>query len=80
MAPLQSGGAEVWPGVEVLVRERAGELAGKRVGIVTNPTGVDRNLVSTIDLVRALPGVRVVRLFAPEHGLRGGFFAGESVD
>lgn len=64
----------------MLVKEHAGELAGKRVGIVTNPTGVDRKLNSTIDLVRALPNVKVVRLFAPEHGLRGGFYAGEKVD
>lgn len=72
--------AEVWPGVEVLVRELPGELKGMRIGIVTNPTGVDRRLNSTIDLVRALPGVEVVRLFAPEHGIRGGFYAGDHVD
>jgi len=72
--------AEVLPGVEVLIRDHAKELVGKRVGILTNPTGVDRNLSSTIDLVRALPGVNVVRLFAPEHGVRGGFYAGEKVD
>ncbi len=77
-APL--GAEEVWPGVEVLVRERAGELTGLRVGLLTNPTGVDRRLNSTIDLVRALPGVRLIRLFAPEHGIRGGFYAGERVD
>lgn len=72
--------AEVLPGVEVLCSEYAAALRGKRVGIVTNPTGVDRALVSTIDRVRALPGVTVVRLFAPEHGLRGAYAAGASVD
>lgn len=72
--------AEVWPGVEVLARERAKEISGKRVGILTNPTGVDRDLVSTVDRVRAIPGVKVVRLFAPEHGVRGGQAAGVAVD
>jgi uncharacterized protein YbbC (DUF1343 family) len=68
------------PGIEVLMRYYSARLKGKRVAILTNPTGVDLNLVSTIDRIRALPGVTVVRLFAPEHGLRGGFAAGESVD
>ncbi|MEN6625630.1 MAG: DUF1343 domain-containing protein [Candidatus Sumerlaeia bacterium] len=73
--------SEVVPGVEVLAEEHAGELAGKRVGILTNPTGVGRDgITSTIDIVRGLPGANVVRLFAPEHGVRGGFQAGENVD
>jgi uncharacterized protein YbbC (DUF1343 family) len=70
---------EVLPGVEVLARDYAGELQGLRVGILTNPTGVTRQLESTIDVVRELPGVEVVRLFSPEHGLRGQFFAGDKV-
>lgn len=70
---------EVLPGVEVLVRDHAAELEGKSVGILTNPTGVTLLLESTIDVVRALPGVNVVRLFSPEHGLRGQFFAGDKV-
>ena len=69
----------VAPGVEVLVDAYAARLEGKRVGILTNPSGVDRAMVSTIDRVRALPGVNVARLFAPEHGLRGGLAAGEMV-
>ena len=72
--------AEVLPGVEVLVRDYAEQLAGKRVAILTNPTGVTRDLVSTIDAVRAMPGVEVVRLFSPEHGLRGQHYAGDKVN
>ncbi len=73
--------AAVVPGVEVLAAERADALAGKNVAILTNPTGVARGgLVSTIDIVRRLPQVHVVRLFAPEHGIRGGFQAGENID
>ena len=74
-----AGAAEVRPGVEVL-EHYAEKLAGKRVGILTNPTGVTRDGRHTIDVVRAMPGVQVVRLFAPEHGLRGGYQAGENVD
>ncbi len=71
---------EILPGVEVLVRDHAKDLAGKRVGILTNPTGVTRSLQSTIDAVRGMPGVEVVRLFSPEHGLRGQHFAGDKVN
>ncbi len=78
--PADSAPPDIRPGVEVLVNHYADRLSGKRVAILTNPTGVDRNLNHTIDLIRKLPGVTVVRLFAPEHGLRGGFQAGENVD
>lgn len=71
--------SEVVPGVEVLVRDYADQLKGRNVAILTNPTGVTRELESTIDVVRAIPGVNVVRLFSPEHGLRGQHFAGEKV-
>lgn len=69
----------VRPGVEVLVREHRKELRGKRVAILTNATGVDRKSRSTIDLVRGLKDVEVVRLFSPEHGIRGAAAAGEAV-
>ncbi|WP_191621264.1 exo-beta-N-acetylmuramidase NamZ family protein [Marinihelvus fidelis] len=79
LGAVSAARAEVLPGVEVLVRDHAAELAGKRAGILTNPTGVDRQLVSTIDVVRALPDVNVARLFGPEHGVRGQYFAGDKV-
>jgi len=44
---------------------------GKRVGLITNQTGIDRNRRSTIDLLAHAPGVRLVALFSPEHGIRG---------
>ena len=78
--PVSEPEIEVLPGVEVLVRDHAPELAGKRVGILTNPTGVTRTLESTIDAVRNMPGVQVVRLFSPEHGLRGQHYAGDKVN
>ncbi|WP_176012905.1 exo-beta-N-acetylmuramidase NamZ domain-containing protein [Victivallis sp. Marseille-Q1083] len=51
-------------------------VAGKRVGLVTNPTGVDRNLQSVIDIMNADKRINLVALFAPEHGIRGNFQAG----
>jgi len=79
-APEAAPVAEVLPGVEVLARDHVAELQGLRLGLLTNPTGVNRRLESTIDVVRALPGTELVRLFSPEHGLRGQFFAGDKVD
>ena len=54
-------------------------LQGKRVGLITNPTGVSRDLRSTIDILHEAPAVRLVALFGPEHGVRGNIMAGEHV-
>ena len=53
-------------------------LQGKRVGLVTNPTGVDSMLNSTIDILREQADL--VRLYSPEHGVRGDIQAGVAVD
>lgn len=53
-------------------------LEGKRVGLITNPTGVNQNLVSTIDVLKEK--VNLVRLYSPEHGVRGDIQAGEVVE
>lgn len=68
------------PGIEVLLAERLDLLRGKRIGLVTNPTGVDRTLRSSIDLLARHPEARLVALFGPEHGVRGDVQAGERVD
>src|SRR5579864_2900603 len=73
-------GGNVEPGVEVLFRDSLQLLRGKRVGLITNQSGRDRRGVSTIDLLFHAPGVRLVALFGPEHGIRGAAEAGESVD
>ena len=52
-------------------------LKGKRVGLLTNPTGVDHNLVSSIDIL--YKETNLVKLFSPEHGIRGDIQAGEKV-
>jgi uncharacterized protein YbbC (DUF1343 family) len=64
-------------GSQVLADNGFSVLRGKRVGLITNGTGVDRRGRSTIDVLRGAPGVRLVALFAPEHGLRGEFSAGQ---
>jgi uncharacterized protein YbbC (DUF1343 family) len=69
----------VRPGVEVLERRGFEGLKGKRVGLVTNPSGVDRNLRSTVDILFNAPGVNLVALYGPEHGVRGDVWAGGKV-
>ena len=65
------GGGPVRPGLEVLAERRFAPLKGLRVGLVCNPTAVDRRLRHAADLLRAAPGVQLIRLFGPEHGVRG---------
>ena len=74
-----AGKPVVRPGIEVLERMGFAPLKGKRVGLVTNPSGVDRNLRSTIDILYNADGVELVALFGPEHGVRGNVYAGGKV-
>ena len=72
--------AQVKPGIEVLRDANFELLKGKRVGLITNPTGVDRNLTSTVDILFDAPDVQLVALYGPEHGVRGDIPAGEKVE
>lgn len=72
--------AGVKPGVEVLRDNGFKQLAGKKVGLITNPTGVDNDLKSTIDILHDAPNVEFVALFAPEHGVRGDVHAGDEFE
>ena len=74
-----SASARVKTGIEVLRADGFRALQGKRVGLLTNPTGVDAELNSTIDILHAAKGVDLAALFAPEHGVRGDVAAGASV-
>ena len=68
-------------GIERLLADPAPWVApGQRVGLLTNPTGVDRQLRSTIDLLHEHRGVTLVRLYGPEHGIRGDAQAGVPVE
>ena len=67
-------------GIEVLQQIDFDILQGKRVGLVTNPTGVDSRLKSTIDIFHESDKVNLVALFSPEHGVRGNFSAGDLIE
>ena len=77
-ASAQPGGAvqgapspSVLPGIDVLVRDGFAVLKGRKVGLVTNHTGLSTAGASTIDILHQAPGVTLVSLFSPEHGIRG---------
>ena len=85
MIPFFAGTAfaqkiRIQTGIEVLKNSNFKILEGKRVGLITNPTGVDNQLKSTIDILHEAPNVNLVALFGPEHGVRGDVHAGDHVD
>lgn len=59
----------VIPGIEVLWRDHRALLEGQRVGLISNASGVTRQLVSTVRLLQQMPHVELAALFSPEHGL-----------
>lgn len=67
-------------GVEVLLKDQIDLIKDKRVGLITNPTGVDRNVASIVDLLFNHPDVNLTALYGPEHGVRGSAQAGEYVE
>ena len=78
-AAAVAASALVKPGVETLRDNGFKVLEGKRVGLITNPTGVDNNLKSTVDILHEAPNVQLVALYGPEHGVRGDVHAGDKV-
>jgi uncharacterized protein YbbC (DUF1343 family) len=77
-APLLHA-ANIKLGIDVLEDRQFAELKGKRVGLITNATGIDSRGVSTVDILLHAPGVQLVALFAPEHGVYGSDWAGQYV-
>ncbi len=75
-APAAAG---VIPGIEVFLADVPDALRGKRVGLITNNTGIDRSGRSDIDLIAASDDLTLVALLAPEHGIRGTAEAGVTV-
>lgn len=71
--------APVRPGVDVLLDGKIGLVENRRVGLITNPSGVDRRLVPTADRLHRDPRVKLVQLYGPEHGIRGDVPAGDHV-
>ena len=76
---LPARNKQVLTGIDVLERQNFKQLQGKRIGLITNPTGVNRYLKSTIDILHDAPGVKLVALYGPEHGVRGDIYAGAKV-
>src|SRR5207248_1959448 len=58
-------------GIDVLADEGFARLKGRKIGLITNHTGQDSQGRATIDLLHKAPGVELVALFSPEHGIRG---------
>ncbi len=72
--------AEFKFGIDVMRDDKFAMLAGKRVGVVSNPASVDSNLTSTVDLFKKAKGFKLVALFGPEHGIYGDQYAGDKID
>ncbi|MCM3087477.1 DUF1343 domain-containing protein [Bhargavaea ginsengi] len=73
-------GHEISLGVDALLDEQKHLIEGKRVGLITNPTGVDKDLNSIVDLLHNDPDVELTALYGPEHGVRGDAQAGQYVE
>ena len=69
---------EVKLGID-LIEENLDIFSGKKVGLITNPTGVNSNYKSTIDVLFENPNIDLTALFAPEHGIRGNSQAGGTI-
>jgi uncharacterized protein YbbC (DUF1343 family) len=67
----RSNGEKVQTGIDVLVDEKFSPLAGLRVGLITNQSGIDSMGRRTLDLLHQAPGVKLVSIFSPEHGFFG---------
>ncbi len=76
---IQSRQQKVKLGVEVFLEDHLDLVRGKRVGLVTNPTGINSRLESSVDLFYKNQNIHLVALYGPEHGIRGNAQAGEYV-
>ena len=76
-----AGGAQATrPGIDVLLADSLHLVAGRRVGLVTNHTGISADGTPSIDLLYGHPEIELVALFSPEHGIRGTAAPGERID
>ena len=77
--PLPPALPPVMLGIDVLEADRFAAIAGKRIGLLTHPAGVNRRGESTVDVIRRAPGAKLVALFGPEHGIYGAAKAGDNI-
>jgi uncharacterized protein YbbC (DUF1343 family) len=80
MVQLHAAEIKVKPGIDVLRDQGFDILKGKRVGLITNATGVTSELQNTVDILFNSPQVKLVALYAPEHGVRGDAAAGKEIN
>jgi len=78
-SPESAASGVVLPGIETFLADVPHSLRGKRVGLITNHTGIDRFRTSNIDLIARHSQLKLVALLAPEHGIRGTLEAGDQV-
>ena len=78
--PIRSDSAVVRPGIETFLADIPPALRGKRVGLITNQSGIDRAGKSVIDLIAQHEDLKLVALLAPEHGVREMAEAGETIN
>lgn len=69
----------VAPGIDVLLTDQRDLVRGKRIGLITNPTGITASGRQNIDALHEDPEIELAALFGPEHGVRGDFYAGDTV-
>lgn len=77
--PAPAASAVVLPGIDVFMADIPSSLKGKRIGLITNPGGISRAGQSDIDLIAGSPDLKLVALFAAEHGIRGVAAAGAKI-
>jgi uncharacterized protein YbbC (DUF1343 family) len=76
---LSAAQGPVRPGIEVFLDDVPAALRGRRVGLITNHTGIDRDRTPDIDLIARHKDLKLVALLAPEHGIRGDAGAGVKI-
>ncbi|MCC7324899.1 MAG: DUF1343 domain-containing protein, partial [Gemmatimonadaceae bacterium] len=79
VTPAPVHAQRVRPGIEVLVTDSIHLIKGKRVGLITNHTGLGPAGKTTIDILYSTPGVKLTALYGPEHGIRGVARAGDHI-
>jgi uncharacterized protein YbbC (DUF1343 family) len=78
--PAPGAASVVIPGIEVFLSDVPSAVRGKRVGLITNESAVDRSKTPDIDLIARHKDLKLVALFAPEHGIRGTVAAGAKIE
>src|SRR5687767_15608857 len=79
-SPPAAPASAVIPGIEVFLSDVPSSLRGKRIGLITNQSAVDRAKTPDIDLIASHKDLKLVALFAPEHGIRGTVAAGAKIE